>query len=242
MKSYFILFLILTSLNSFSQTDNECKAQYLDITKEGRTLNDYPYFKRLSYYTQGGRQDPSSDTLYFMVLNYYLDVKLTWNQYYKLQIKMRDTQGENSYSAPTLQALIPLMWKYLKSLNKITEINETAKKKADEQFKHLSNNVLAEVLGSNRVIYRVLDSDKQSIVHYEGDGQYLVRDQCNKLYLMNMRDYTKYTSIEDELKDLQDNLRTTDTREVLSFIEKSLYSKSFLKTKLAKFLDNYPNL
>lgn len=233
----FIFILLLSVQSAFAQT-KECDVELKAVSKESLKELKSPYFKRYSYYTRETIHDPTSDTLFFMVLNFHMGNKLTWNQYLVLQKRLDKVPGENSYSAPTLDVLLPHMLRYLKEIGFKATISQEIIDLTKADYKRLNAKLFPEIIGGNRVSYRVLDSDKQMVVKDEGNGSYLVNttDCPGQLYRFDMSDYERFESFEDEVVSITQRLEVKNTKEILTFIKNSLSPQAYFYGKLSAFL------
>lgn len=232
----FFLMLLVSVQTAFAQT-KECDVELKTVSKESLKELKTPYFKRYSYYTRETSHDPNSDILFFMILNFHLGNKLTWPQYLTLQKRLDKVPGENSYSAPTLDILLPHMLRYLKETGYKATISQEIIDLTKADYKRLNSKLFPEIIGGNRVSYRVLDSDKQMVVKDEGNGSYLVNttDCPGQLYRFDMSDYERFESFDQEMQLLTQRLEVKNTKEILIFIKDSLSPQAYFYSKLKAF-------
>lgn len=233
----FILLLLVSIQTTFAQT-KECDVELKAISKESLKELKSPYFKRYSYYTRETSNDPTSDTLFFMILNFHIGNKLTWAQYLTLQKRMDKVPGENSYSAPTLDILLPYMLRYLKEIGYKTTISQEIIDLTKEDYQRINTKIFPEIIGGNRVSYRILQSDKQMVVKDEGNGSYLVRtiDCPGQLYRFDMSDYERFENFDEEIQLLTERLEVKNTKEILTYMKDSLSPQAYFYMKLKDFL------
>lgn len=193
------------------------------------------FFKRYSMYTRGGKYDPSEDLVYFTALNFHLGNNLTVQEYARAEEVLGRVPGEGPL-APTIEMLLPQMWKYLEAIKANTSGREAAQEYAGLLMADMKT-ILPEALGGNRLSYAVVESGTQFLVRAEGTD-YIVRlEGCpGRLTLLDMSGYSRFSSFAEERADLRARLGKGDVPRFTLFVMNSLDDRSYFRKQLSRLL------
>lgn len=243
MKLLYILAFLFTTqgMAQSPSLEDPCTAQYFEIPSDKLETLTTPYFKILSFYTKDSKYDPSADLLYFMALNFYLHNSLSYEQNKELEAILDKVPGKTPYLAPTIDVQIPHMLKYLEKIGKNVKDKDGVITKTNELMEKMRK-ILPEVQGGNRVIHRTIESEHQKIEKDQKDGTYIVRvENCPVRFLMDMHEYSKFNSREEEKEELKNRVNSGDILSYLKNVRDQLSDKSYFKEKLNKFISENSN-